>query len=457
MKTTMELRFFQRAVIYGLFLLAQTLFAQGVSFVSSTLPVGPHPVSIVVADINGDGRPDLISANRADSTLTIWTNAGNGSFGSNATLIVGLQPGCVAAVDINGDGKVALISANTGSVSPWVGTNLTVLTNDGSGDFGSNTTLTVDEYPYSLAVADINGDGTPDLVSLSFSQVVNRMTLLTNNGSGGFAFKSSLNLSPATHFCVVAADVNGDGKPDLIYNSDATAFTPASLTVLTNDGSGNFGFKTNIAVSSSLQYLANGYGFSFVAADVNHDGHMDLICATVSPSRLIVLTNNGSGDFGTNAILSVGGGANAVAVADINGDGNLDLISANGADSTLTVLTNNGHGGWGFNSTLAVGAGPVSLMAADLNGDGRPDLISANYAGNTLTVLANIPRLTISRSATNAIVSWPSSWTGWSLMQNSDLTTSNWSACTGIADDGTNRSLTIPSPMGSQFFRLSSP
>jgi hypothetical protein len=435
--------------------MAHPLLAQGVSFVSSTLPVGPHPDSVVVADINGDGKPDLISANRGDSTLTIWTNAGNGSFGSNATLIVGLQPGCVAAVDINGDGKVALISANTGSVSPWVGTNLTVLTNDGSGDFGSNATLTVDKFPYSLAVADINGDGTPDLVSLSIEQIVNKITLLTNNGSGGFVFKSSLNLDAASHYCVVAADVNGDGKPDLIYNSDTTISTPASLTVLTNDGSGNFGFKTSIPVSIDQQYLFNSYGFSFVAADVNHDGHVDLICATVYPSRLIVLTNNGSGDFGTNAILSVGSGADAVAVADINGDGNPDLISANA--KTLTVLTNNGHGGWGFNSTLAVGAGPVSLVAADLNGDGRPDLISANYTDNTLTVLINVPQLTTSRSGTNAIVSWPSSWTGWSLMQNSDLTTSNWSVCTGIADDGTNHSLTIPSPMGSQFFRLSSP
>ena len=81
---------------------------------------------------------DLISANAGDNTLTVLTNNGSGGFGSNATLNVGSYPYCVVAADVNGDGKLDLISAN----STALGT-LTVLTNNGSGGFGYNATLTV--------------------------------------------------------------------------------------------------------------------------------------------------------------------------------------------------------------------------------------------------------------------------------------------------------------------------
>ena len=94
----------------------------------------------MAADVNGDGKLDLISANVNDNTLTVLTNNGSGVFGSNATLTVGSYPNCVVAADVNGDGKSDLISANSGG---GTGNTLTVLTNNGSGIFGSNATLNV--------------------------------------------------------------------------------------------------------------------------------------------------------------------------------------------------------------------------------------------------------------------------------------------------------------------------
>jgi hypothetical protein len=102
-----------------------------------------------------------------------------------------------------------------------------------------------------------------------------------------------------------------------------------------------------------------------------------------------VLTNNGSGGFGSNATYAVGNGPYSVVAADVNKDGRLDLVCPNNNDNTLTVLTNNGSGGFGSNATLNVGNGPQCVIAADVNGDGLVDLICANTDDPSLTVLTN--------------------------------------------------------------------
>ena len=198
---------------------------------------------------------------------------------------------------------------------------------------------------------------------------------------------------------------------------------------------------------------------SVTAADVNGDGKVDLICANEFASTLTVLTNNGSGGFGSNATYTVGNGPYQVVVADVNGDGKMDLITANHGISTsgntLSVLTNNGSGGFVLASSPQVGNRPASVVAADVNGDGHLDLISANATDNTLSVLIGVPTLISKLSGNSVLVSWSSSWTNWTLQQNPDLTTTNWSASGDISDDGTNKSLAIPSPTGNLFFRLS--
>src|ERR1051325_11711340 len=218
-----------------------TLYAPGIltwgNFVSNSSPgAGAVPEAVVAADVNGDGKLDLISANYgggSGNTLSVLTNNGSGAFVLASSPMVGAGPEGVVAADVNGDGKPDLISANSGG---GFGNTLTGLTNNGSGGFVLASSPTVGDTPISVTAADVNGDGKLDLICANFN--ANKLTVLTNSGSGGCALSSSPTVAfqPAS---VVAADVNGDGRVDLI-SANYNAGSGNTLTVLTNNGSGGF-------------------------------------------------------------------------------------------------------------------------------------------------------------------------------------------------------------------------
>ena len=346
----------------------------GAFSLASSPTVGLSPESVVAADVNGDGKPDLISANYNAATLSVVTNNGSGGFATAATVSVGSGPIAVTAADVNGDSKLDLISANR------LDNTLSVRTNSGSGAFVAAATLSVGINPYSVTAADVNGDGAVDLISAN--RDANTLSVLTNS-SGSFVLASSPTVGTAPR-SVAVADVNGDGKVDLISGNSAAN----TLTVLTNNGSGGFVLASSPAVG--------GDPGSVAAADVNGDGKVDLISANSLTDTLSVVTNNGSGGFVLASSPVVGNGPQAVTAADVNGDGKVDLISANEYANTLTVLTNNGTGGFVLASSPSVGSHPVSITAADVNGDGGLDLISANLGNNNLSVLFNTPNFSAS-------------------------------------------------------------
>jgi hypothetical protein len=237
-----------------------------------------------------------------------------------------------------------------------------------------------------------------------------------------------------------------------------------TLTVLTNNGSGVFGSNATLNVGRGPYCVA--------AADINGDGKVDLISANGVDYTLTVLTNNGGGILSSNATLVVGNQPRRVVAADVNGDGKLDLICVNYA--SLTVLTNNGSGGFGFNVTVTLGVYPFGvfpnyLTAADVNADGKLDLVIANSSQSLMVLMNNstfpppsfIPSLAINQQSNFLNLIWPSESPGWSLQENPDLTKTNWlpSGYGGysIADDGTNKSLTLPLPVSNRFFRLLHP
>jgi hypothetical protein len=427
---------------------AQADFTKKASF-----GIGSNNVFVTAADIHGNGKMDLIVANGG---VLIFTNDGNGGFGSNSTMATVLNaPSRVTAADVNGDGRLDLIWSEPGYPG-----HIYVFTNNGSGGFGSNAVYAVGNTPDSAVAADVNNDGYPDLICANGGSQT--LSVLTNNGTGGFKLASS----PATGsdgvpFGVVAADVNNDGSLDLICANRGNIVAGHTLTVLTNNGSGGFMLASTPGVGAKPG--------SVVAADIYGNGQMDLICANQYDNTLSVLTNNGSGGFGSNATLVVGSNPVKVIAADLGGDGRPDLVCANLSSNTLSVWTNNGSGVFGSNATMQAGTYTSDVAAADINGDGRLDLICGNnglyspasgrfISKGAVLIFVSVPRLTSTLSANNLLISWPSVWTNWTLLQNTDLTITNWTSFSGtVSDNGTIKTATNSSPSGNMFFRLSHP
>jgi glucose/arabinose dehydrogenase len=290
------------------------------------------------------------------------------SFSLSSSPAVGAGPQSVTAVDVNADGKVDLTSANANA------NTLSVLTNNGSGGFVTSSNYPVGSFPGCVVASDVNGDGAVDLISANSND--NTLSVLTNNGNGGFTISGIYSVGAEPEM-VAAVDVNGDGKVDLI-SADQNA---NALMVLTNNGSGGFVVSGNYGVGLAPRGLTT--------AEVNGDGKVDLISENYYGNSLSVLTNDGKGGFVTSGNYSVGLNPLAVAAADFNGDGKMDLVSANLGDNTLSVLTNDGTGNFILASTPGVGIAPAGVVVADVNGDGVVDLISANNGSSDLSVLTN--------------------------------------------------------------------
>jgi hypothetical protein len=443
--------------------------AQGLTVTTNVVPlaVGSEPAFIAMADMNGDGRLDLITANN-NNTLSVLTNGGGGAFTIMTNLPTGNTPSGVVAADLNGDGKTGLAVANSGD------STIEIFTNNGTGKFGSNAVLDAYSAPRYLIGADIRGIGKLDLISANsgpFPDFTGTLTVLTNDGAGHFGSNDVLNVDGSPN-AVLAADVNGDGKLDLVCaNSGSFPDLVGTLNILTNNGLGKFIFSETINVDTLDGSSGDSGPISIVATDVNGDGKIDLITANSDDNAVTVFTNNGQGNFSLSCNVAAGNSPNFVTASDLNGSGKPDLIVVNFGDKTLTILTNAGAGVYGVSTNLGTGLFPECVRAADLTGDGKPDFVVSLNGEDALTVFKNTstfpaagPRPLLSTKPSGPLIRvvWPSNSPGWSLQQSPALTQPQpWfpSGYAGhdIDDDGTNKSLIVPTVGTGLFYQLQHP
>jgi hypothetical protein len=343
---------------------------------------------MALADVNADGKPDLLVANGCTSvtsrdcssgTVGVLIGNGDGTFQPVVTYgSGGLNPFYVSAADLNDDGKLDLLVLNSGSVG--------VLLGNGDGTFQPVKTFLTGGTSTWAAVADVNDDGKPDVVvanSNGGSDGQGSVGVLMGNGDGTLkpvVIYSSGGM--ATAF-VAVADVNKDSKPDLlVVNTSDCQDCAGSVGVLLGNGDGSF--------QTEVSYSTGAYSSSLTVADVNGDGNLDLVIdngGTFDGGGLAVLLGKGDGTFGAAVNYGTGGGYNngPIVVTDVNGDHKPDLLMANGScyggsGGCIGVLLGNGDGSFQPSVTYACSgaAGCDALAVADINGDGYPDLVIAN-------------------------------------------------------------------------------
>jgi FG-GAP-like repeat len=319
---------------------------------------------LAVADFNGDGNLDL--AVEADPTVAeVYLGNGAGAFSNSSSYILSLpgypgilSPSSMAVADFNLDGKPDIAAGNA------------VLLGNGNGTFQGIQLGIVPDTAGSIAIGDFENNGIPDVAMLSNQEIGTQyfynVYILSNNGGGLLSLINTYQLQ-APGSGIVAADLNGDGNLDLVVTSTDSTTQNWSYSVLLGNGNGSF--------QSPVVYAQSVEGNSSIApivADFNNDGKPDF-AVQAGNQTVAVLLGNGNGTF-ANPVYYFDGGAASIMAADFSGDGNLDIAA--GSSGQTAILYGNGNG------TFQPAIFPPSLnnfearFTADFNNDGKPDLFS---------------------------------------------------------------------------------
>jgi hypothetical protein len=374
-----------------------------------------------VADFNGDKKPDIATIDIDSSNgpyLSMQLGNGDGTFKTQPPIPLtgdfnsaSSVEGFLAA-DVDGDGKSDIIFAHTNNLQQPI---VSVLIGKGNGTFAAQVDYNVAAPVVALASLDLNGDKKPDLVFIanpgnSFPPTATVLYVMLNNGDGTFAVPVLADTKPYLGSLAVG-DVNGDGSPDLIATAagDLSNGVAGATYLYLNKGNGTL---------PAAQTLDGGmFPGAAAIADMNHDGKMDIVVsgtATITTGYVMVLINNGGGSFAPAQPAATDDAFPAsVAVADLESDGKPDVVLSGCCGLAFSYfLQGNGDGTFSTNaSDLSLAVSTTQVKLVDVNNDGVPDFLTVAN-GLALEVFLNTFKSQTVTTATNtALMGSPASIT----------------------------------------------
>ena len=338
-----------------------------------TIGIAAQTPRYAVGDVNNDGRPDLVTLNKANLTangpIAVFLNNGAGGFGASINILAGttgLSPNAVAIGDYNEDGFADLAIAQDG-----IANGINIRLGNGTGNFTTETFIAAERGSPSIASADFNGDFNLDVAICNNNS---ELRVLSGNGTGGFGAAA---VFATSNVCqdMLAADFNVDGRPDIAISDR----TNGRVQIFLSNGA-SFNTPINNTVSAAYQ---------MVTADFNRDCIPDLAVTPFTGGTTVsILLGNGAGGF-TSTSITVTNSPAFMTVGDFNRDKKVDLAirrnTLTAGANNLTILPGNGAGGFGTAFELSVAVPTTStemrLATVDANRDGKDDIIIGRNGG----------------------------------------------------------------------------
>jgi len=378
---------------------AQVAPSESPHFTAIVIPVGGDPEAVAVADVNRDGKPDIIAANPDSGTVTVLLGDGKGHFhpAAGAPFPAGHLPSDIGIGDFNGDGNLDLLIPN--HQTPFV----TLLLGDGGGGFrpaphSPFATHSI-PHPHGVAVGHFCGNDRPlDAVIDSWGS--GQIELLIGDGKGNLINGPMFPAGPGSDMPLRSADFNNDGAPDIVMPDTAIGHWDSRVvSVLLGDG------KCGFHAAPGSPFPGGAVPWSVAVGDLNHDGNQDLVIVPYGPQvrhkadiAATVLLGDGKGGFhsmpGSPFALPGCTSPFSVAVGDVTGNGIQDFVVTCMNSDTVLLFLGKRNGGYQV-SPLRVPSGRKDgasaergVTIADLTNDGRNDIIFTNSSAGTITIFS---------------------------------------------------------------------
>lgn len=370
--------------------------SSALQFTQTVLRTNADPQSIAVADLNHDGKPDIIVANPIPGTISVFLGNGTGNFhlAPGSPFAAGPAPSDIGIGDFNGDGNLDVITPNT--QTPYV----SLFLGDGKGGFHQtpHSPLATKSYPHphGVVVGYFCGTDKP-LDAVIDSWASSQIELLIGDGKGNLTNGPMFFAGPGSDLPLRSADFNKDGFPDIVMPDTAIGhWNVTHATVLLGDG------KCGFRQAPGSPFPAGAVPWSVAVGDMNGDGNPGFVVtpygAQVKDKRQIaatVLLGDGKGGFapmpGSPFPLPGCENPSNVATGDFNGDGIRDfVVTCMGSDNVLLFQGKKGGGFTLTTTAVSGGRGPLinrGIALADLTASGRDDIIVSGPSSGTIMIL----------------------------------------------------------------------